>query len=129
MSNLMLTHVMLGCSDPVRSRAFYDATMTALGHQASGSPAHSPRFFYGAFGKGAVLGVGKPVNGEPASYANGGTIGFAARDKQAVDGWHAAGLAHGGSCHGPPGPRPNTPGNSYGAYLRDPDCAFCQLPA
>ncbi|HKX35157.1 MAG TPA: VOC family protein, partial [Rhizorhapis sp.] len=77
-------------------------------------------------------GAGKPANGEPASFANGGTIGFAAPDKDAVDAFHAAGIANGGTCEGEPGLRPQAPGRAYGAYLRDPDgnkiCAFCQLP-
>ena len=69
---------------------------------------------------GGAFGVGSPRNGEPASFANGGTIGFAAQSPAEVDAFHAAGVANGGSCDGAPGPRPNASGNSYGAYLRDP---------
>ena len=127
---MMFTHVLLGSSDPERSRKFYDATMGVLGHSPSAAPDGAPRHFYGAFGSGA-LGVGMPANGEPVTHANGGTIGLVARDKATVDAWYAAGLEHGGSCEGPAGPRPNAPGNSYGAYLRDPDgnklCGFCQM--
>lgn len=128
---MMFTHVLLGSSDPERSRKFYDATMGALGYSPSAAPDGAPRHFYGAFGSGA-LGVGMPANGEPVTHANGGTIGLVAQDKATVDAWYATGLEHGGSCEGPAGPRPNAPGNSYGAYLRDPDgnklCVFCQMP-
>jgi hypothetical protein len=44
-----------------------------------------------------------------------------------VDAFHAAGLAAGGKCEGPPGPRGHLPG-AYAAYLRDPGgnkvCAY-----
>jgi catechol 2,3-dioxygenase-like lactoylglutathione lyase family enzyme len=128
---MMFTHVLLGSSDPERSRKFYDATMGALGHSPSSAPEGSQRHFYGGFGTGAI-GIGTPANGEAATFANGGTIGLVAKDVAAIDAWHAAGLANGGSCEGPPGHRPNAPGKSYGAYLRDPDgnklCTFCQMP-
>jgi catechol 2,3-dioxygenase-like lactoylglutathione lyase family enzyme len=123
----MFTHVMVGANDTAASKKFYDAALGALGvpagHQAG------ERVFYSH--NGGAFGVGKPVNGDSATHANGGTIGFGAANKEAVDAFHAAGLANGGTCDGPPGPRPNAPGNAYGAYLRDPDgnklCAFCQL--
>jgi catechol 2,3-dioxygenase-like lactoylglutathione lyase family enzyme len=128
----MLTHIMVGSSDAEASRAFYDAALSPLGIAKSQMPPGAPRHFYGAFGKGTMFAVGIPGNGEPATAANGGTIGFGAPDAAAVDAFHAAGLANGGTCEGAPGPRPNAPGNAYGAYLRDPDgnkiCAFCQLP-
>ena len=33
----------------------------------------------------------------------------------------AAALAHGGTCDGPPGPRPQYHAHYYGAYFKDPD--------
>ncbi len=122
----MFTHVMVGASDPQRSIAFYDAVLGALGLQGRQM---GDRAFYG--GAAGMFGVGKPRNGEPATFANGGTIGFAAADKDQVDAFHAAGLAHGGACEGEPGKRDVGFGDTYGAYLRDPDgnkiCAYCFL--
>jgi catechol 2,3-dioxygenase-like lactoylglutathione lyase family enzyme len=69
-----------------------------------------------------VLAVTTPINGEPASHANGGTVGFAASSPEQADAWHAAGLAHGGTaCEDPPGVREGSVGKMYLAYLRDPD--------
>ncbi len=64
--------------------------------------------------------IGMPRDGEPATHANGGTIIFAAPSPEAVSAWHAAGLAHGGTCEGEPGERPLARG-AVGAYMRDPD--------
>jgi catechol 2,3-dioxygenase-like lactoylglutathione lyase family enzyme len=49
-----------------------------------------------------------------------------------VDAFHAAGLAAGGTCDGPPGPRPHYHPHYYAAFLRDPDGnrveAVCHRP-
>lgn len=124
----MLTHLVVGTNDPAASKKFYDATFSELGVQGN---AMGDRVYYST-GQGPAFGFGPPIDGQPATHANGGTIGFMAADKAAVDAWHAAGLANGGTNEGDPGKRPQAPGNAYGAYLRDPVgnkvCAFCQLP-
>jgi catechol 2,3-dioxygenase-like lactoylglutathione lyase family enzyme len=123
----MFTHSFLGTNDVEKSRAFYTSVMGALGHQAVPLP-HGTLFPSGA---GALI-VGQPANGEPHTVSNGHTLGFAAADSNMVDVWHAAGIANGGTCDGAPGVRPNSPGQQYGAYLRDPDgnkiCAFAPNP-
>ncbi len=121
----MFTHAFVGSNDIEKSRKFYDATMGVLGYQ-NVVPPEAGQLVYA--GPGGTFIVGKPLNGEPATYANGGTLGFAAKDDETVAAWHAAGLAAGGTCEGPPGPRERAPNQSVGAYLRDPDgnkvCAF-----
>ena len=58
----------------------------------------------GAVAATGVLGVSKPIDGKPATHANGGTIGFAAKTPDLADAWHAAGLANGGTAiEDPPG--------------------------
>lgn len=112
----MFSHVMLGSNDIERSKKFYDATFAAFGGPA-GIIDPAGRLVY--MHNGGIFLLTKPINGEAACGANGGTIGFAMTPEQA-DAWHAAGCANGGtSCEDPPGPREGSP--YYLAYLRDPD--------
>lgn len=124
----IFTHVVLGTNDPERARRFYDATLGALGVNNLGGYGESGTLY----GKDAPeFLVRKPADGNPACHANGGTVGFHAPSRAAVDAFHAAGIANGGSDEGAPGPRTFTP-TAYAAYLRDPDgnkiCAYCFAP-
>ena len=81
---------MVGSENLDRSRAFYDALFTAVG----GKPAvtdEKGRLIY--MHDGAVFMVTRPIDGEPACHANGGTIGFAMASPDQADAWHAAGVA------------------------------------
>ncbi|WP_144576484.1 VOC family protein [Agrobacterium sp. DE0009] len=112
----MFTHVMIGSNDLQRSKNFYDATFVALGGKAGQVDARG-RLIY--LHEGGRLMITTPIDGKPATAANGGTIGIAARTPDHVLAWHAAGVAHGGtSIETPPAERPN---GAFVAYLRDPD--------
>jgi catechol 2,3-dioxygenase-like lactoylglutathione lyase family enzyme len=125
----MFSHVMVGAADIDKSKKFYDAVLGTLG--VGPGSANGTRFFY--LTKTGMFGITKPINGEAASSANGGTIGFAASDTKTVDAFHAAGIANGGTtCENPPGVREGAAGKLYLAYLRDPSgnkiCAMHRIP-
>lgn len=114
----MFSHVMLGADDIDASKAFYDATMAALGGKP-GMVDPKGRVLY--MNNGGLFLLTKPIDGQPASCGNGSTIGFAATSPEQADAWHAAGLAHGGTAiEDPPGVREGAGMKLYLAYLRDP---------
>lgn len=114
----MFSHIMIGANDIQASAKFYDAILGTLGI-SPGMTDDKGRVFYRS--KTGVFGITKPINGEPACAANGGTIGFAADSPEVADAWHAAGVANGGTaCEDPPGIREGKMGKLYLAYLRDP---------
>ncbi|MBS0590006.1 MAG: VOC family protein [Proteobacteria bacterium] len=121
--NDVFSHVFLGAADLGKSAAFYDAALGALGIKNLG-PFGATCTLYGR-DKPAFI-IGKPGNGQ-APTSNGVTVGFAAANPAEVDAFHAAGLAHGGTCEGAPGTRTHLPG-AYAAYVRDPSgnkvCAY-----
>ncbi len=114
----MFSHIMIGTNDLDRAKTFYDVVLGTLGVGPAKVDGH--RIFY--FTKTGVFSVSKPIDGQPATHANGGTIGFACNSPEQADAWHAAGIAHGAtSCEDPPGLRDGPVGKLYLAYLRDPD--------
>ena len=127
----MFSHVMVGSNDLNRSKAFYDALFTAIGGKP-GRQDDKGRLSY--LRNGAAFMVTKPIDGQPACHANGGTIGFTMDSPEQVEAWHKAGTANGGTAiEDPPGPRQGSFGRLYLAYLRDPDgnklCALYRMPA
>lgn len=114
----MFSHIMVGANDIDASRKFYDAVLGALG-VPPGNADDKGRVFY--LTQSGIFAVTTPINGEPATSANGATIGFAVDDPAKADAWHAAGVANGGTtCEDPPGVREGGFGKLYLAYLRDP---------
>jgi len=114
----VFSHIMVGADDTAAAKRFYDATLGALGIPP-GNIDDKGRLFYVT--PTGIFAVTQPINGQPASCANGGTIGFAAKTPAEADVWHAAGVANGGTtCEDPPGVREGGFGKLYLAYLRDP---------
>ncbi len=115
----MYSHNMVGTNDLAASKAFYDAVFTAAGGQPGMLDEALGRVTY--IYKDSFFVVTRPINGEPASVANGNTIGFLMDTPEQCDAWHAAGAAAGGTAiEDPPGPRPFGGQTLYLAYLRDP---------
>jgi catechol 2,3-dioxygenase-like lactoylglutathione lyase family enzyme len=114
----MFSHIMVGTNDLDRAKTFYDALLATLG--AGPAMVDGNRIFY--ITPTGIFSVSKPIDGQPATFANGGTVGFAASSPEQADAWHAAGVANGGAtCEDPPGVRTGGMGSLYLAYLRDPD--------
>ena len=51
----------------------------------------------------------------------GSHVALRASNRDGVDAFHAAALAHGGSCDGAPALRPQHGEGYYAAFIRDPD--------
>lgn len=118
----MLDHVSITVSDMARAAPFWDAVMAALGHPCVAR-------------SDAQLGYGTRNRPEddrhcylsifqsrgPALVPDNRHWCFRAPSRAAVDAFHAAGLANGGSCDGPPGLRADYHPGYYAAFLLDPD--------
>jgi catechol 2,3-dioxygenase-like lactoylglutathione lyase family enzyme len=125
----MFSHIMIGSNDINKSKKFYDALFGVVG-----APAATPnngRLAYAHDGGRFIITT--PIDGKPASSANGGTIGFLMSGPDQANAWHKAGVENGGtSIEDPPGIRQGAAGQMYLAYLRDPDgnklCALYRVP-
>jgi catechol 2,3-dioxygenase-like lactoylglutathione lyase family enzyme len=119
----MFSHVMIGSNDIERSKRFYNAVLGVLG---AGEPLQNQnstgqtRLFYRH--DGGTFCVSEPINGESATSANGGTIGFRCNSPEQVRQFHDTALSYGGtSIEDPPGLREGKLGAMQLAYVRDPD--------
>jgi catechol 2,3-dioxygenase-like lactoylglutathione lyase family enzyme len=113
----MLHHISLATPDLARSATFYDAILGALGYR---------RVFEDetAIGYGVEDGKDKlclKLRPQSAAPGAGFHLAFAAPSREAVDGFHSAALANGGSDNGAAGLRPNYGAHYYAAFVIDPD--------
>jgi len=119
----MFNHIMVGSNDIERSARFYGAVLGVLGAGEpfrNRAPSGHQRLFYRHDGNS--FGVSEPIDGGPATCANGATIGFKCTSPEQVQQFHDTAVAAGGtSIEAPPGLRSSDMGQLYLAYVRDPD--------
>jgi len=122
----MIAYSTVGVNDMDRAIRFYDAVFAPLD---AARDTTSPTWTgYLRAGERVPFFLTRPFDRGDATGGNGAMLAFLARDRAAVDAFHAAALAHGGSDEGPPGVREGMDPVFYAAYVRDPDgnklCAF-----
>jgi catechol 2,3-dioxygenase-like lactoylglutathione lyase family enzyme len=121
----MIDHVTLGVSDIGRARAFYDATLAAIGIK----PLYAEADIFAGYGAGKKAFFWIGVKTVPVTGVH---VAFAVESRDLVDRFHATGLVVGGRDNGAPGLRPHYHPNYYGAFILDPDGhnieAVCHAP-
>jgi catechol 2,3-dioxygenase-like lactoylglutathione lyase family enzyme len=111
----VLDHILIDVDDFDRSRDFYEMALAPLGIEAVSEPA--PQMV--GFGEDRKPWFWVMARGRPTTHAV--HVAFLASDHDAVDTFHAAGLAAGGTDNGAPGPRPLYHASYYAAFVLDPD--------
>lgn len=126
----MFAYLCLGSDDLERSAKFYDATLGTLGYSRCDTGGESETSWNGWIGWGQyeqdgaiqdALWLCKPFNGDRASVGNGSMVALWAKSWRAVNDFHSAALANGGTSEGVPGLRLLYNPDFYAAYVRDPD--------
>ena len=119
----MFSHIMVGSKRHRKSKTFYDAVLGEIG---AGEPIRNvaasghTRLFY--MHNGGTFCVSEPIDGGPATCANGATIGFKCDSPEQVKQFHDVAVANGGSSiEDPPGLREGSLGPMHLSYVRDPD--------
>jgi catechol 2,3-dioxygenase-like lactoylglutathione lyase family enzyme len=113
----MIDHVSIAVRDLAASARFYEAVLATLGYAKLAD-------------RPATIGFGKKypefwlnerrnmtlVDADPGAH-----ICLRASSTEAVQAFHAAALAAGGTSDGAPGPRSGQIGGYYAAFIRDPE--------
>ena len=120
----MLHHISLGVSDIELAAAFYDAILAPLGYVRVWDdlrPGETGQAVgYGPAGGGDKLALKhQPEGSRPPGP--GFHLAFAAPDEAAVQRFHLAALAQGGTDNGAPGLRAHYGPHYYAAFVIDPD--------
>jgi len=113
----MFDHVSIGVADIARSKKFYDAALRPLGFALLSDGESS--LGYGE--KAVQLWLGATKAPVKADMDSGLHFCFLAKDRAAVDAFHAAALKAGGKDNGKPGVRADYGPKYYAAFAIDPD--------
>jgi catechol 2,3-dioxygenase-like lactoylglutathione lyase family enzyme len=110
----MIDHIQLKVKNYEKSRQFYARALEPLGYGIESEDAANKSAGFGS--KGAIdLWIGE---GAPVSRLH---VAFRARDRKAVQKFHAAALEAGGTDNGAPGLRADYSPTYYAAFVIDPD--------
>lgn len=125
----MIGYATLGSNDIDKALDFYDALFSAVGgKRLMQMPDERKLTFYGNGPGKPMLAIGKPYDGEAASFGNGTMVALSADSREQVDLVYAKALELGAAGEGAPGTRGPDAMGFYGAYFRDLDgnkfCAF-----
>jgi catechol 2,3-dioxygenase-like lactoylglutathione lyase family enzyme len=114
----MLGHLSIGVRDIEKAAAFYDAALAPLGFARVWTEPDA--IGYGPAGQFLEpLKIVQKLGAAPPG--EGFHLAFNALDHAAVDAFHKAGIANGGTDNGPPGLRPHYSPTYYAAFVIDPD--------
>lgn len=119
----VIDHVGIRVADLAASRRMYEPALAELGFLVLGEGTFEGDG-YVLFGRGesddfALHSVGRAPGKDRVT--TGAHIAFRAADDGAVDRWHAAAVAGGGTDNGAPGIRPEYSGRYYAAFVLDLD--------
>jgi catechol 2,3-dioxygenase-like lactoylglutathione lyase family enzyme len=114
----MIDHISIAVSDLKGAERFYTALLATLGltklrewpDAAVGYGKKYPEFW-----------INKRADMAQVAHETGAHIALRAVSRGAVDAFHAAALANGGTTDGPPGLREKYNPSYYAAFIRDPD--------
>jgi catechol 2,3-dioxygenase-like lactoylglutathione lyase family enzyme len=114
----MIDHISLAVRDIKAAEAFYTAVLAPLG---LAKLRDSPNAAIGYGKKYPEFWINHRAGMTAVETDSGVHVCLRAASTEAVDAFHVAALAGGGTCDGAPGLRPEYNERYYAAFIRDPD--------
>lgn len=113
----MIDHASIAVSDLARSASFYESALAPLGYvrivDLPGTVGFGKRY--------PEIWLNERPGLPRAPEGTGHHLCLRARSEEVVGAFHAAALASGGRCDGPPGPRQAALTTYFAAFVLDPD--------